>query len=60
MKRYLYFDISLEPVAVVTPVRAANRPYARTECHTMMVWADDDLEELHIPGLISIADRIDD
>jgi hypothetical protein len=60
VKRYLYFDVSLGPVAVATPLRAVNRPHAGTEYHTMMVWTDDDLEKLHIPGLISIADRIDD
>lgn len=60
MKLYAYFDVSLGPVAVATPMHAVNRPHAGTECHIMMVWADDDLEKLHIPGLISIADRIDD
>jgi hypothetical protein len=60
VKRYLYFDVNLGPVAVTTPLRAVNRPRSGTECHTMMVWTDDDLEKLHIPGLISIADRIDD
>jgi hypothetical protein len=60
VKRYLYFDVSVGPVAVARPLRAVNRPHAGTECHIMMVWTDDDLEKLHIPGLISIADQIDD
>jgi hypothetical protein len=59
MNRYLYFGGNPEPVAVATTEHAANRPRSGASNQYMVVWTDDDLEKLHIPGLISIVDRID-
>jgi len=60
MNRYLYYDPNPVPVAAGTTPRGPNRPHAGTVSQSMMVWTDDDLEKLHIPGLISIVERIDD
>jgi hypothetical protein len=60
VNRYLYCDVSQEPFAVATAVRADDRPRVQPDGQHMMVWTNDDLENLHIPGLISIVDRIEE
>jgi hypothetical protein len=60
MNRYLYCDVSPEPIAVATAQRAASQPHAGTGSQYMTVWTNDDLEKLHIPGLISVVDQIGD
>jgi len=59
MNRYLYYDVCPKPIAVATAQRAAREPYAETGSQYMTVWTDDNLEKLHIPGLISVVDRMD-
>jgi hypothetical protein len=55
MARYLYAGVTLGLISVAIPLRAANRPHARTEHHSKVVWTNDDLDKLHDLGLISVA-----
>ena len=60
MKRYLYCVITLGLVSIVMPLRAAYRPRAVADSQDGMVWTNDDLENLHSRGLISIVGRTDE
>ena len=56
MNRYLPFSlaISMTLSALAIPLRAANSPRAGMDSQNTVVWTNDDLERLHVPGLISI------
>jgi len=45
---------------VSSSLRAANRSHAGTDSQKPVVLTNDDLEELHRPGLISIVGQVDD
>ena len=60
MIRQYYVCFCLALVAVATPLRAANRPHAGTASQKIKVWTNDDLEELHDLGLISIVGQADE
>ena len=57
MTRHLYTALTLGLISVALPLRAANRPHARTDGQNTVVWTTDDLEKLHALGLISIVGR---
>src|SRR5260221_531579 len=57
MTRYLCAAMTLGLIAVAIPVRAAHRPHAGTRSRQALVWTTDDLESLHVPGLICIVGR---
>jgi hypothetical protein len=42
------------------PLRAANKPRAGTDSQNTVVWTNDDLARLHLPGLICIVGRINE
>jgi hypothetical protein len=60
MNRYLTFSlaISMTLTTLAIPLRAANKPRAGTDSPNTMVWTNDDLERLHVLGLICIVGRI--
>ena len=62
MKCYLTFSlaISMTLSTLAIPLRAANRPRAGTDSQNTVVWTNDDLERLHVPGLISIVGRMNE
>jgi hypothetical protein len=60
MARYSYAGVTLGLISVAIPLRAANRPHAGIEHHSMAVWTNDDLDKLHDLGLISVAAQEDD
>jgi hypothetical protein len=53
MARSLYASITMVIVSVALPLRAADKPHAGTESQNI-VWTNDDLARLHVPGLICI------
>ena len=59
MNRYLTFSLAffmtLSTLAI--PLRAAKKPRAGTDSQNAMVWTNDDLESLHLHGLICIVGR---
>ncbi len=57
MTRYLLLAIAAGAISVATPVRAANRPHTGTENQNILVWTNNDLEQLHDRDLISIVGR---
>jgi hypothetical protein len=42
------------------PLRAANKPRAGTDSQNTVVWTNDDLERLHLLGLICIVGRMNE
>jgi hypothetical protein len=62
MNRCLTFSltISMTLTTLAIPLRAANKPRAGTDSQNSMVWTNDDLERLHLLGLICIVGRIDE
>jgi hypothetical protein len=62
MNRCLTFSlaISITLSTLVIPLRAANKPRAGTDSQNTVVWTNDDLERLHVLGLISIVGRINE
>jgi hypothetical protein len=62
MNRCLTFSlaISMTLTTLAIPLRAANKPRAGTDSPNTMVWTNDDLERLHVLGLICIVGRIDE
>jgi len=54
MTRFLYSAVALALISASIPARAANRPHAGAEGKRPAVWTNDDLEKLHVPGLICI------
>jgi hypothetical protein len=62
MKCYLTFSlaISMTLSTLAIPLRAANRPRAGMDSQNTVVWTNDDLERLHVPGLISIVGRMNE
>ena len=62
MNRYLTFSlaISMTLSTLAIPLRAANRPRAGMDSQNTVVWTNDDLERLHVPGLISIVGRMNE
>jgi hypothetical protein len=56
MSRYLTFSLVISmTLTLAIPLRAANRPRAAgTDSRNPVVWTNDDLEKLHVPGLICI------
>ena len=62
MNRYLTFSlaISMTLSTLAIPMRAANKARAGTDSHNPVVWTNDDLERLHVLGLICIVSRIDE
>jgi hypothetical protein len=47
-------------ITLAIPLRAANKPRAGTDSQNTVVWTNDDLERLHLLGLICIVGRIDE
>jgi hypothetical protein len=43
--------------SLALPVRAANTPRAGTDSQNAVTWTNEDLERLHVPGLICIVGR---
>jgi hypothetical protein len=62
MNRYLTFSlaISITLNTLAIPLRAANKPRAGTDSPKTVVWTNDDLERLHVLGLISIVGRMNE
>jgi hypothetical protein len=60
MNRYMTSSlaISLTLSTLAIPLRAANKSGAGTDSQKTVVWTNDDLERLHILGLICIVGRI--
>jgi hypothetical protein len=54
MIRQLCVGFCLTLVTAAIPLRAANRPHAGTGRQSKVLWTNDDLERLHVPGLICI------
>jgi len=59
MNRHLTFSLAISVTlsTLAIPSRAANRPHAGTDSQSTVVWTNDDLERLHVPGLICIVGR---
>jgi hypothetical protein len=59
MNRYLTFSLAIFMTSstLAIPLRAAKKPRAGTDSQKAMVWTNDDLASLHLPGLISIVGR---
>src|SRR5258705_12064592 len=59
MNRYLTFSLAIFMTlsALAIPPRAAKKPRAGTDSQKAMVWTNDDLASLHLPGLICIVGR---
>jgi hypothetical protein len=62
MNRYLTLSVAISVTlsTLAIPVRAANQPRAGTDSQNTVVWTNDDLERLHVPGLISIVGQMND
>jgi hypothetical protein len=60
MTRCLYYAVSLGLVAGAMPLRAADRPHAGTGSQNRMDWTNDEPQNLHSLGLISIVGRIEE
>jgi hypothetical protein len=56
MNRYLPFSLAffMTLSALAIPLRAAKKPRAGTDSRNAMVWNNDELASLHLPGLICI------
>ena len=52
--------ISMTLSTLAIPLRAASRPRAGMDSQNTVVWTNDDLERLHVPGLISIVGRMNE
>ena len=59
MKRFLTFSLAVS-MTLAIPLRAANKPRAGTDSQRTVVWTNDDLKRLHVPGLISIVGQVDE
>ena len=59
MSRYLTFSLAffMTMSTLAIPLRAAKRPRAGMDSRNAMVWSNEDLTSLHLPGLICIAGR---
>ena len=59
MNRYLPFSLAffMTLSALAIPLRAAKKPRAGTDSRNAIVWTNDDLASLHLPGLICIVGR---
>ncbi len=53
MNRCLTLSLAIS-MTLAVPLRAANKPRAGTDSHRTGVWTNEDLERLHVPGLICI------
>jgi ribosome modulation factor len=62
MNRCLTFSlaISITLSTLAIPLRAANKPRAGTDSPNTVVWTNDDLERLHVLGLICIVGRMNE
>jgi hypothetical protein len=60
MNRYLTFSlaISMTLSTLAIPLRAANKPRAGKAEGATEVWTNDDLENLHARGLISVVGQV--
>ena len=52
--------ISMTLSTLAIPLRAANRPRAGMDSQNTVVWTNDDLKRLNVPGLISIVGRMNE
>ena len=59
MNRGLTLSLAIS-MTLAIPLRAANKPRAGTDSQKTVVWTNEDLERLHVPGLISIVGRTDE
>lgn len=57
MTRHLFLTITLGAISVAPSARAANGPHAGSDRQNTLVWTNDDVEKLHVPGLICIVGR---
>ena len=60
MARYLFPLITLGIISVAIPVRAADKPHAGSDRQSKVIWTNDDLDNLHDRGLISIVGRLNE
>jgi hypothetical protein len=60
MRRQLCLGFCVALATAAIPSRAANRPHARTDRESKMVWTNDDLDKLDDLGLISVVGRAGD
>src|SRR5712664_3846218 len=59
MNRGLTLSLAIS-MTLAIPLRAANKPRAGTDSQNTVVWTNDDLERLHVPGLICIVGRMNE
>ncbi len=59
MNRGLTLSLAIS-MTLAIPLRAANKPRAGTDSQKTVVWTNEDLERLQVPGLISIVGRTDE
>ena len=59
MARRLCVRLCLSLISAALPLRAANRPHQGAESQETPVWTNDEVENLHVLGLISIVGRMD-
>jgi hypothetical protein len=60
MTRNLGITITLALASVAIPLRAANGPHVGADRQRPLVWTNDDLEQLHDLGLISIVGQVNE
>ena len=62
MNRCLTFSLTIFMTlsTLAIPLRAANEPRAGTDSQNPVVWTNDDLERLHLLGMICIVGRINE
>src|SRR5260370_42382178 len=59
MNRCLTLSLAIS-MTLAIPLRAANKPRAGTDSQKTVVWTNEDLERLQVPGLISIVGRMNE
>jgi hypothetical protein len=59
MNSCLTFSLAIS-MTLTIPLRVANKPRAGTDSQRTVVWTNEDLERLHVPGLICIVGRMNE
>jgi hypothetical protein len=59
MNRCLTFSLAIS-MTLTIPLRVASKPRAGTDSQRTVVWTNEDLERLHVPGLICIVGRMNE
>ena len=60
MTRHLYITASLALLLLAIPLRAAYGQHVGSDRQRPLVWTNEDLEQLHDLGLISIVGQVDE